>query len=344
MEQLFHFSEKGDEKKTEAYALISRRKFLTACGLGLGASLAFAGFKTLTGGAAFVPGSRALLGGKTSAPGRPVLAATDAGIASGPETGAETSPPEVVAEDAALRDYLYKMRHFDAPHPGDIYLTAAQAPLFVSVRAKLEALQKHVGHLNFQVLSLDEGRVQARRMAGGDGGFTPEELAFMEELFYADAGNYGFLDQKPFNSLAYAIPPREVTKVAGMGNYIYRGAAEARWQEIHKLLGDEVVLTSGVRGVLKQFLLFLNKAERNNGNLSLASRSLAPPGYSYHGVGDFDVGQRGLAEKNFTGAFTETPVFAALSELGYIALRYPQDNLLGVRFEPWHIRVVEQPV
>ena len=324
--------------------MISRRKFLTACGLGLGASLAFAGFKALTGGAAFVPGSRALLGGKTSAPGRPVLAATDAGIASGPETGAETSPPEVVAEDAALRDYLYKMRHFDAPHPGDIYLTAAQAPLFVSVRAKLEALQKHVGHLNFQVLSLDEGRVQARRMAGGDGGFTPEELAFMEELFYADAGNYGFLDQKPFNSLAYAIPPREVTKVAGMGNYIYRGAAEARWQEIHKLLGDEVVLTSGVRGVLKQFLLFLNKAERNNGNLSLASRSLAPPGYSYHGVGDFDVGQRGLAEKNFTGAFTETPVFAALSELGYITLRYPRDNLLGVRFEPWHIRVVEQPV
>ena len=319
--------------------MITRRKFLAACGLGLGAGLAFAGFKTLAGRAALVPGGRALLGGKTPAPGRPTLAATDAGIAAGPEAHAEA-----VTEDEALRDYLYKMRHFDAPHLGDIYLTAAQIPLFTSVRAKLEALQKHVGHLNFQVLSLDEGRVQARRMAGGDGGFTSEELSFMEELFYADAGNYGFLDQKPFNSLTYAIPVREVTKVPGMGNYIYRGAAAARWGEIHKLLGDEVVLTSGVRGVLKQFLLFLNKAERNNGNLSLASRSLAPPGYSYHGVGDFDVGQRGLAEKNFTGAFTETPVFAALNELGYITLRYPQDNLLGVRFEPWHIRVVEQPV
>ncbi len=260
-----------------------------------------------------------------------------------PESAAAKAlPAEEFAGDASLRDYLYKMQHFDAPHPGDIYLTAAQAPLFSSVRAKLEALQRHVGHLNFQVLSLDDARVQARRMAGGNGGFTAAELTFMEELFYADAGDYGFMDQKPFNSFTYAIPDREVLRVPGMGNYIYRGAAEGLWLEIHKQLGDTVVLTSGVRGVLKQFLLFLNKAEHNNGNLSLASRSLAPPGYSYHGVGDFDVGQKGFAEKNFTAAFTETPVFKALNERGYITLRYPRDNFLGVRFEPWHIRVVGQ--
>ena len=322
--------------------MISRRKFLLACGLGLGAGIAFTGLKALGGGAAS-PAARALAGKNAPLPGNPALAGK------APETAPAATPPPAPeaagrAADADLRDYLYKMRHFDAPHPGDIYLTALQLPLFASVRAKLEALQKHVGHLNFQVLSLDDGRLQARRMAGGHGGFTPEELSFMEELFYADAGSYGFMDQKPFNSFTYAIPPREVTRVADMGNYIYRGAAEARWGEIHKLLGDEVVLTSGVRGVLKQFLLFLNKAERNNGNLSLASRSLAPPGYSFHGVGDFDVGQRGLAEKNFTATFMETPVFAALNELGYISLRYPKDNLLGVRFEPWHIKVVEQAV
>ncbi len=55
-------------------------------------------------------------------------------------------------------------------------------------------------------------------------------------------------------------------------------------------------LTSGVRGVAKQFILFLAKAEANGGNLSLASRSLAPPGYSYHGVGDFDVGEKDLEQ------------------------------------------------
>ena len=321
--------------------MISRRKFLAVCGLALGAGAAAAALRALPGGAAFLPPGRLLTGGALSGVRKDVLAQAGA-VSEKSAGGASLAAP--LTDDASLRDYLYKMQHFDKPHPGDIYLTAVQAPLFVSVRNKLEALQKHVGHLNFQVLSLDDGRLQARRMAGGHGGFTPEELSFMEELFYADAGSYGFMDQKPFNSFTYAIPPREVTRVADMGNYIYRGAAEARWGEIHKLLGDEVVLTSGVRGVLKQFLLFLNKAERNNGNLSLASRSLAPPGYSFHGVGDFDVGQRGLAEKNFTATFMETPVFAALNELGYISLRYPKDNLLGVRFEPWHIKVVEQAV
>ena len=68
-------------------------------------------------------------------------------------------------------------------------------------------------------------------------------------------------------------------------------------------------LTSGIRGVVKQFLLYLDKADNNHGNLSLASRSLAPPGYSYHGIADFDVGQIGYGILNFTGRFTTTEVF-----------------------------------
>lgn len=91
---------------------------------------------------------------------------------------------------------------------------------------------------------------------------------------------------------------------------------------------------------MKQFLLFLNKAYKNNGNLSLASRSLAPTGYSFHGIGDFDVGQAGLGAKNFTDQFTKTEVYRRLGELGYLKLRYPDENLEGVRFEPWHIKIV----
>ena len=90
---------------------------------------------------------------------------------------------------------------------------------------------------------------------------------------------------------------------------------------------------------MKQFLLFLNKVYDSNGNLSLASRSLAPPGYSFHGNGDFDVGQVGYGALNFTGRFTETEVYKKLSERGYLKLRYPQDNMLGVRYEPWHIKI-----
>ena len=70
-----------------------------------------------------------------------------------------------------------------------------------------------------------------------------------------------------------------------------------------------MVLTSDVQGVMKQFLLFLNKLENSNGKLSLASRSLAPLGYSFHGNGDFDVGQKGYNAMNFTEKFTETTVY-----------------------------------
>jgi hypothetical protein len=34
-----------------------------------------------------------------------------------------------------------------------------------------------------------------------------------------------------------------------------------------------------------------------------------------------------------------TEVYKRLKEGGYLLLRYPQDNMLGVRFEPWHIKV-----
>ena len=124
-----------------------------------------------------------------------------------------------------------------------------------------------------------------------------------------------------------------------MGNYIFAGEAQKTWNAIQAELGPSVVLTSGVRGVAKQFLLFLNKAMKFSGNLSLASRSLAPPGYSFHGVGDFDVGQKGFGLGNFSEEFIRTPVFRALSERGYLTLRYPEENLLGVRYEPWHVKV-----
>jgi hypothetical protein len=66
---------------------------------------------------------------------------------------------------------------------------------------------------------------------------------------------------------------------------------------------------------------------------------LTPPGYSFHGVGDLDVGQVGFGTDNFSEHFTTTEVYRELVSLGYANLRYPSDNLLGVRFEPWHIQV-----
>lgn len=79
-------------------------------------------------------------------------------------------------------------------------------------------------------------------------------------------------------------------------------------------------------------------------NLSAASRSLAPPGYSWHGRYDFDIGIKNIKYRqlNFDKKFVTTPLFKELFTAGHISfadLRYQQHNGLGVRFEPWHIKV-----
>ncbi len=171
------------------------------------------------------------------------------------------------------------------------------------------------------------------------GRFSKEELNFLEMIFYADAGIYGFFGEKPLQNLTSRIQKQKVTKVPFTGNYLYKGPPLDTYEKIKRNLGDQVILTSGVRSVSKQFLLFLDKTYKSNGNLSLASRSLAPPGYSYHGIGDFDVGQAGYGVDNFTERFTTTEVYKKLRDLGYVNIRYVRDNLFGVRFEPWHIKV-----
>lgn len=235
------------------------------------------------------------------------------------------------------RDYLNKMRHYDAPHATDIVLDASGMMLLQSIVARLDRLQKNIGHGHFYLLSFDEALKHAQKSSIGS--FTREEKEFLDAIFHTDASRYGFLDSKPLTSLTASIPRAHIVKVAGMGNYLYRGDALETWNSITRTMGSEVILTSGIRGIIKQMHLFLLKALNNGGNLSLASRSLAPPGYSYHAVGDFDVGQRGFGIHNFTSSFTESDVFHKLSDLGFISMRYPQDNFLGVRFEPWHVKV-----
>ena len=135
------------------------------------------------------------------------------------------------------------------------------------------------------------------------------------------------------------INRKDLFKVPYSGNYLFKGESLEKFKRVKKNLGADLVLTSGIRGIPKQFYLFLNKAYRHGGNLSLASRSLAPPGYSYHATGDFDVGQKGFGGGNFSEKFTTTPVFRMLASEGFVEYRYKRDNMLGVRYEPWHVKL-----
>lgn len=235
-------------------------------------------------------------------------------------------------------DYYLKMKNFNRHHRDDIRLRNAEIRLLKSVVKRLHRVQLNVGHGNFHLLGFDEALMIAKYYPEV-GAFTRAELNFLEKIFYSDASRYGFFGQKPLVNMIDHIRKKDTEKVPYTGQYMYKGSPLKKYREVKKVIGDELLLTSGIRGVMKQFLLFLDKAYRNRGNLSLASRSLAPPGYSFHSRGDFDVGQAGFGAANFTEHFTTTPVFKSLSELGYLKLRYPQKNILGVRFEPWHIKI-----
>lgn len=249
-----------------------------------------------------------------------------------------TSATALECTDDGLKDYLHKIQNFNLPHEDDVMIESNLYTIFESTLTRLRNLQKIVGHGNFNILNFTDALSLARNYSKV-GKFTKQELQFMEIVFYEDSQRYGFLGQKPLKEITDQVKKNDVVKVPHSGNYLYKDRSVELFQNIKKELGDQVILTSGIRGVMKQFLLFLNKVHSSEGNLSLASRSLAPPGYSFHGNGDFDVGQAGYGKLNFTGTFTETEVYKRLSELGYLTLRYPEDNQLGVRYEPWHIKI-----
>lgn len=240
--------------------------------------------------------------------------------------------------DDHIKDRLIKQRLFDKVFEDDIFLEEALLPQLDSSLVRLQKVQAVVGYSNFSLLDFDE-TLKFGKAYADIGEFTRSELDFLELIFYSQGETYGFMGEKPIKTITGKISKNKVEKIPYTGNYLYQGRPAELYQEILRQVGSNVILTSGVRSVMKQFLLFLNKAKTSRGNLSLASRSLAPPGYSFHGIGDFDVGQRGYGTQNFTEAFTQTDVYKKLIDLGYLKFRYERDNLLGVRFEPWHIEV-----
>ncbi len=242
------------------------------------------------------------------------------------------------AERAALVARLRKIDQFDSSFEDDYHLEPERLPVLEAAAARLGRTQRMVGHGHFNLLGFDRLLDFARNYPE-IGEFERAELELVDELFFADAARYGFYGERVTGEMTAVIPDREVVKVAGTGHYLLSGEPLAQYKRIRRDLGDTIVLTSGVRSVVKQMHLFLTKAVTTGGNLSQASRSLAPPGYSFHAAGDFDVGKVGFGLKNFSASFAETHEFRRLIDLGYVGIRYTRANAFGVRYEPWHIKM-----
>ena len=250
----------------------------------------------------------------------------------GTQSGTSSSNPEQV------KDYLTKIENFNKHFGDDIILKGRDYRTLKRVVRRLRRLQSYIGYANFSLVSFDKALSYARNYSK-IGRFTKKEIDFLESVFYTNAKNYGFFGEKVSDRLTESIKKRDILKIARTGHYVYRGDSLRMYHRIRREVGSSITLTSGVRGVVKQILLFLNKAYDAKGNLSLASRSLAPPGHSFHGVGDFDVGKKGFGYRNFTIDFANTDEFKRLEQLGFIQIRYHEKNPFGVRYEPWHVKV-----
>ncbi|MDD3342334.1 MAG: M15 family metallopeptidase [Sulfurospirillaceae bacterium] len=227
----------------------------------------------------------------------------------------------------------------DEHNSEDIWLREDQKIPFFSVVKKLDQIESTVGYAKFNLISFDEAIKIARNYPKIEP-FTSAELAYIEEVFYEDPIKYGFYGKRTCFSLSESINEKDVIKIPHSGHYLYRGHSQESFGHILKDVGNSIILTSGIRGIVKQLSLHLEKIKSENGNITLATRSLVPPGYSYHTIGDFDVGKRGWGHENFTPNFARTSEFWSLQKLPYISMRYTLGNQDGVRFEPWHVKIV----
>ena len=242
--------------------------------------------------------------------------------------------------DSHVKDAINKAKYFEQDYVDDVFLSRRQLQLSRAILNRLTRLQRFVGYANFNLIGFDSALLYAKRYSVV-GRFTKREIALIEALYIFDASNYGFLGAKVSEKLTDKIANKDVKKIAGSGHYLYQGDALTLYLKLKKELKSDLILTSGIRSVVKQLHLFIAKTDKTKGNLSRAARSLAPPGHSFHGVGDFDVGQKGLGVANFTNAFVDTDIHQRLTDLGLIAERYPKSNPYGVRHEPWHIKVIK---
>jgi hypothetical protein len=221
----------------------------------------------------------------------------------------------------------------------DVYLSYQEYGVLQSLNSRLKRLRRFIGYANFNIVSLRDALFYGRNYSA-IGSLTKDELALMDRLFFENSRQYGFHGAKTCSNIDNKISKKEVVKIPRTGHYLFRGKPQDDYEKLKRDVGDTLVLTSGVRNVMKQLSLYVNKIYNCGGNITKASISIAPPAHSYHTISDFDVGRRGWGHKNFTADFASTKEFQKMRKLDYISMRYNKNNSDGVRFEPWHVEVI----
>ena len=221
----------------------------------------------------------------------------------------------------------------------DTFLEDKYVEDFKNVRKKLTLIQRHVGYGNFNVISFDK-MLKTARWSSKIERFSKNELEFLESIFYYNPSEHGFFGDRVSSNITDKIRKKDIVKISRTGHYLFKGKPKETYNEMAQDIGNTLVLTSGVRSIVKQTKLFLDKINNTDGNITIAAKSLAPPAFTYHSIGDFDVGKKGFGHANFTERFALTQEFLKMRKLKYIDMRYTVNNKDGVRYEPWHVKII----
>jgi D-alanyl-D-alanine carboxypeptidase len=232
-------------------------------------------------------------------------------------------------------DYFSRMIAADQPYDGDRYLEPSELAFARKVIDRLRAVEAHVGHGRFNTLGFEKVFKVASDLPSAR--FSVPQIRFMRALFGRSNTFFDYRGARVSEEFLAHHNPEDLVHYPEDGDYLIDGEPSRRFDALKQKLGNSLTLMSGYRGHPKQMLLYLDKVVASDGNLSLASRNRAPAGYSYHFSGDFDIGDRRFGDANFSRQFLKSPVYQATLQSDEWAQRYPHHNVLGVRFEPWHI-------
>ncbi|WP_416884739.1 hypothetical protein, partial [Marinospirillum sp.] len=149
-----------------------------------------------------------------------------------------------------------RVRYFESVFDDDYFLPQEKMQVMRSTYQRLDRVQSIVGHGNFNLLSFDEALLYARNYSE-IGAFAQAEIDFLDELYHTDARLYGFYGDRVLDTVTARIPRNEVQRIPGTGHFLFRGQSSHFYDRLLNEVGDDLVLTSGVRSMVKQMHLFL---------------------------------------------------------------------------------------
>lgn len=221
-------------------------------------------------------------------------------------------------------------------------LTKKEKTSIESVLSKKDQLEKSgsaIAILDFddlnKILTPDELQI-AKKIRGVnpmDYGFKGPFLDLFpvpEDLVKIENQKYGYSEEENIIPIQF-IPKEAYRAYANMNNKMR--------EEINKT----VLIDSGYRSPACQLLIFLYYLKQHDWDFSVTAKRVALPGYSEHGYPpkqalDF-ITIDGIPDDENPQKFADTNEYKWLikSANGFkFYLSYPQNNRLGVIFEPWH--------